>query len=162
MKKKILLYSVFLVLIFLIGYAIFHSFTNDKFNYYSAKEETINYLNKNETKLTKLVNEIYESKLSKKNPLEGIDLAAYKYSKDFNFINESEYVQLDINSQGMLGGQYYGLIYSKKSERDIIIYDENKETKNGNNYFIRQKISNNWYFYYDDYDGSVNIDKIAR
>ena len=27
---------------------------------------------------------------------------------------------------------------------------------------IREKLKDNWYFYYDDYDGKVNIDKIRK
>ena len=40
----------------------------------------------------------------------------------------------------MLGGQYYGLIYTKDSKESLIVYDENEETKNGNNVFIRKKL----------------------
>lgn len=64
----------------------------------------------------------------------------------------------------MLGGQYYGLIYSTEKNffdsRSLIIYDEHKETCDGNNIFIRQKIKKNRYFYYDDYDGKVDTSKI--
>ena len=62
----------------------------------------------------------------------------------------------------MLGGQYYGLIYAKESKENLFIYDEKEETKQGNNVFIRQKIKDNWYFYYEDYDGKVNINKIKK
>ena len=56
----------------------------------------------------------------------------------------------------MLGGQYYGLIYSQNNHDGLI---KNKEI-GGNNIFIRQKITDNWYFYYDDYDGKVDVKKI--
>ena len=81
---------------------------------------------------------------------------------DFDFKNKTEYIKLDLDSQGMLGGQYYGLIYTKESKEKLIIYDEKEETKKGNNVFIRQKIKDNWYFYYEDYDGKVNINKIKK
>lgn len=43
-------------------------------------------------------------------------------------------------------------------ESDTIqIYDEKETTGEGNNIFIREKIKDNWYFYYDDYDGTVDI-----
>ena len=61
----------------------------------------------------------------------------------------------------MLGGQYYGLIYIKDKFEELIIYDGTK-LENGNNIFIREKLKDNWYFYYDDYDGKVNIDKIRK
>ena len=60
----------------------------------------------------------------------------------------------------MLGGQYYGLIYIKEYNDELIIYDEFKETGTGNNIFIRKKIKDNWYIYYDDFDGKVDIKKI--
>ena len=92
------------------------------------------------------------------NPLipENIKDAGYYYDDYFNFKNNEEYIKIYIDAQGMLGGQYYGLIYSKNNEKELI---KNKEL-HGNNIFIRQKIKDNWYFYYDDYDGKVNINKI--
>lgn len=69
-----------------------------------------------------------------------------------------------MDAQGFLGGQYYGLIYSKDENiyngKDLFIYDENKETGEGNNIFIRKKILDNWFFYYNDWDGKVKIDNI--
>ena len=56
----------------------------------------------------------------------------------------------------MLGGQYWGIIYSPNDD-----YIENSDItiqKNGeNDIFIREKIKEKWYFYYDDYDGKVNV-----
>ena len=61
----------------------------------------------------------------------------------------------------MLGGQYYGLIYIQDKFDELITYDGTK-LENENNIFIREKLKDNWYFYYDDYDGKVNIDKIRK
>ena len=43
---------------------------------------------------------------------------------------------------------------------EVIIFDELSETGEGNNIFIRKKINNNWYFYYDDYDGKIDLNKL--
>lgn len=134
----------------------------NKFNYDEAKQITIKYLNKNENELKIIVDELYENKSSIKNPIEKISNSIYEYDKYFNYNNEIEYIKFNIDAQGITGRQYYGLIYSKDNNEDLIIYDEFKETGKGNNIFIRQKIKDNWYFYYDDYDGKVDVDKIRK
>ena len=57
----------------------------------------------------------------------------------------------------MLGGQYWGIIYAPNDDlldgNTSSIYNEKEET--GNNIFIKEKIRDFWYFYYDDYDGKV-------
>ena len=131
---------------------------NDKFDYENAKTTTIRYLNTNEKELKKIVDELYNNKSSVEKPLKKIIYASYYYDDYFNFKKEEEYVKLDIDAKGMLGGQYYGLIYSKNNNEELI---KNKETR-GNNIFIRQKIKDNWYFYYNDYDGKININKIKE
>lgn len=132
----------------------------NKFDYDEAYTSAINYLNENEKELNKIVDELYKTKSSKKNPTKDIRYTSYNYLNDFNFKYETEYIIFDLNGQGMLGGQNYGLIYSKENNDSIIIYDEYKKTGNGNNIFIRKKIRDNWFFYYNDYDGKVNVDKI--
>ena len=162
MKRNILVTLVSLALILLIIFAYFKiaRFNSSEFNYNNAKKDTINYLNKNEKQLKELVNELYQSKSSTNNPYKDIGYATYDYLEDFNFKEKIEYIKVDLNSQGMLGGQYYGLIYSNFNENKLIVYDEFKETGKGNNIFIREKIKNNWYFYYDDFDGKVDVKKI--
>lgn len=163
MKKNIIVYIISIIVIVLIGFFLISFITDsNEFEYDEAKKTTQNYLNKNENKLIELVNNLYESKTSKKNPLKTVNYAAYENNDDFDFKNKKEYIKIDLDSQGMLGGQYYGLIYSKESNDDFIVYDEKKETNKGNNIFIRQKIEDNWYFYYEDYDGKVDINKIKR
>lgn len=163
MKKNIIIYLISIVVIILIGILAFITLTsNSEFNYEETKIKAEKYLNKNELRLTQLVNELYENKTSKKDSIKGISYASYENRDDFDFKNKTEYIKLDLDSQGMLGGQYYGLIYTKESKEKLIIYDEKEETKKGNNVFIRQKIKDNWYFYYEDYDGKVNINKIKK
>lgn len=161
-KKVIIIFLIQILIIFsgilLIALAINKSWKKefDRFDYDKAKKTAIKYLNKNEEQLKTIVDELYENKSSIENPIENIKHARYYYDDNFNFKNDEEYVKLDIDAQGMLGGQYYGLIYSKNNDEELI---KNKELF-GNNIFIRQKIKDNWYFYYDDYDGKVNINKI--
>ena len=131
------------------------------FNYESAKEYTIEYLSENESDLELIVDELYRSKQFVKNPHSGVSRATYYNDIYFNLKNDVEYVVFDLDSQGgALGGQSYGLIYSNDVSENLIIYDESKYEENGNNIFIKKKIKDNWYFYYKDYDGKVDIDKI--
>ena len=62
----------------------------------------------------------------------------------------------------MLGGQNYGIIYSKIDDEDFIVYDQKKVTGEGNNIFIREKLYDNWYFYYNDWDGEIDVNKIKQ
>ena len=133
---------------------------SNKFDYNNAKEIAIKYLNQNEYELKRIVDELYESKSSMKMPYEGIRYAAYNCFNDFDFKLETEYIQFDLDAQGTLGGQYYGLIYSEVNTEDLIVYDEYKETRSGNNIFIRKKIKDHWYFYYNDFDGNISTNGI--
>lgn len=135
----------------------------NRFDYNSSKKETLKFLKNNKKELEIIALELRKTKASKNKPYENIRYATYENNLNFSFFKKLEYVKFDIDAFGMLGGQYYGLIYicdNKYINEDLFIYDENKETGNGNNKFIREKIANNWYFYYDDYDGKVNISKI--
>lgn len=165
MKKKIIItftiqISIIFIGILLIALAINKSWEKEfnRFDYDKAKKTTIKYLTKKEEQLKTIVDELYEKKSSIENPIENIKHAGYYNSNNFNFKNEEEYIKFDIDAQGIIGGQSYGLIYSKNNEEELI---KNKE-QYGNNIFIRQKIKDNWYFYYDDYDGKVNINKIKE
>lgn len=155
-----LLLSIIVISLFLV---LFKKGSND-FNYNSAKNNAIKYLDINEKKLIKIANALYKDKSSKKNPYKGITYASYNEKSEINKWNEKNYIKFDLDAQGMLGGQYYGLIYSTEKNffdsKSLVIYDEHKETGDGNNIFIRQKIKKNWYFYYDDYDGKADTNKI--
>ena len=164
-KDAIKRYFIMFIIVLIISLLpVFLKKGSGKFNYASAKNNAIEYLNDNEKELIQIANSLYENKTFKKNPLKNIDYASYVHDEDFDFKNKKEYIKYDLDSQGMLGGQYYGLIYSIDKDildsNKLIIYDEKKETGEGNNIFIRQKIKDNWFFYYNDFDGIVNTKKI--
>lgn len=168
MKKTLRLIGIVIALVLL--YILFSIFLLNilyekefnKFNYESAKEKTIDYLNDNEEVLKKIVDELYESKTLVREPYDGIRYASYNYSNAFAFEEKFEYIDFSLDGQGMLGGQSYGLIYSNDINEELVIYDESEVRKDGNNIFIRQRIKGNWYFFYDDYDGKVDIDKVKK
>jgi len=76
--------------------------------------------------------------------------------KDYYYIcyREEGLVTYSIDAQGMLGGQYWELVYSQ----DGTFYDETesylyKET-NGNNIVRAEKLSQHWWYLWTDYDGT--------
>lgn len=137
----------------------------NKFDYNSSKKEAYEFLNDNIDRLDELA----------KNYLENHELESTKF-KIVTYIsyNETdgirnkplETVEFSCDSQGMLGGQYWGLLYIPANnylgEKDLYIYDEHKEKGNGNNIFIREKLKENWFFFYDDYDGKVDTKRINK
>lgn len=160
----LLMFLIIIIGLLLIKLVLNNYYNKDfnKFNYDKAQQITIKYLNKNENELKKIVNELYINREPIQKPYKSISYGSYNYNSGFNYKEDKEYIEFDMDAQEMLGGQYYGLIYSKKDDEDLIIYDEFKETGKGNNIFIRQKIKDNWYFYYDDYDGKVDVDRIRK
>ena len=161
-NKKIILIILLCIIIpiisifLLIGAEeLFWKLNFDKFNYESAKENTIKYFYENEDELEKLLNKTIKEKNEKciEKPYKKIDSICY---------HSDDIIEFNMDAQGMLGGQYYGLKYNTKAKENLIIYDEYKETGNGNNIFITQRIKGNWFFYYRDWDGKVDTSKIKE
>lgn len=158
MKKK-LLNTFIAILLIVTGVTLFIIISNvNRDDYQNAKNNSIKFLNNNIYELEKLSDEAITSKNYNEKEFKNV---SYSYEKNSDNI---EYVQFDINSKGMLGGRYWGIIYSPDDDfldnETIQIYDENQETGKGNNIFIKERIRNNWYFYYDDYDGKIDIKNI--
>lgn len=129
------------------------------FDYKESEKKTIEFLNDN----------IYELNNLAQKYLGNHNLESQKYKMIQSIIyhkdEELEYVQFEYNSQGMLGGQYWGLLYIPRNkylgEDNLYIYDAKDSTSStGNDIFIRKKIKKNWFFYYDDYDGKTNLNDV--
>lgn len=152
MKKKICILSIIILLILL--YVIYNSPFRE-YDYFSSRKSCIKYLNKNITKLERIFNEVEyvseEPNFKLDDGKEYIVKICGPYSK---------YVKLDIDAQGMLGGQYWGLIYCTEDYLDGKKIEIIGETGEGNNVFITEKIKDNWYFFYEDYDGKVDTNKV--
>lgn len=164
---QIALYILIILIIVISGYLVFKIIDKDdteRFTYDSGKIEIIKYLDNNKSELESIVKELYRSKSSLDNPNKNISYVSYRDNNGLSYLEKNPCVQFDFDAQGMLGGQYYGLIYSQESNiydgKDLFIYNEKKETGEGNNIFIREKILDNWYYYYDDYDGKVDLENL--
>lgn len=101
MKKNILINVISVIVVLSLGILVFVALINkSEFDYKEAKKKTEEFLSKNEKQLTKLVNELYESKTFKKGSIKGISYASYVDRDDFDFKNEIEYIKIDLDSQG--------------------------------------------------------------
>lgn len=155
MKKSTIFIGLMLVIVLIL-------FITSQFykvsDYERAKQRSIKFLDSNINNLQKISDEMMLSKLNESLSYKKV---SYRYHKN---LNDKEYIIFDIDARGMLGGQYFGIIYCPMDDLldgdSIEIYDENRETGRGNNIFIKEKIKEKWYFYYDDYDGKVDIKNI--
>ena len=156
MKKKILIIMGGVIVIISIFFIALRFFNTN--NYEQAKKEAIKFLNSNINDLQNVAGEMI---LNKSKESKSYKKMSYRYCNDSD---DKEYIRFDINAQGMLGGQYYGIIYCPNDNllngNSVEIYDENEETGKGNNIFIKEKLKDKWYFYYDDYDGIVDVTSI--
>lgn len=156
MSKKILIIGGIVLIIVVLEIFIFYHFNTS--DYEKAERESIKFLNNNIDELQNFSDEIITNK-SKNNGNYKNKVCSYHRTS-----NSVYYVQFDIDLQGIQGGQYWGLIYCPtnnllKNNSNIEIINQN-ETGEGNNIFIKKKIQDKWYFYYDDYDGQVDVNSI--
>lgn len=158
-KKKYIVISILLVIIVGLAQFIYNSFVLD--DYTRAKRQSERFLNKNISELQQKSKTLLHSKSSKTKEYKG---KSYSYKTEENNGAIKRYIEFEIDAQGMLGGQYWGIIYSSNDDlldgNTVHVYDEKEMTGKGNNIYIIQKIKDNWYFYYYDYDGRVDVNKI--
>lgn len=128
------------------------SYDKNKFDYDIALKNSMKFLNENIDDLNKLALEYIET--------HDLESKRYKKVKSIYYSDyEVEKVSFKIDSKGSaLGGQYYGLIYVPNGEylgEDKLYIKNDKER-----IFIRKKLKKNWFFYYDDYNGRVDLNKV--
>lgn len=89
-------------------------------------------------------------------PLADLDHHETGLYNDYFYINDpvQDTVQFDIGSQGMLGGQYWSLVYSKEGtlhgQEETYLWQE----ENGNNVIRAERLDEHWWFMWIDYDGT--------
>ena len=153
MKKIMILYTVIILLIIVVPVLILFILSNNNCDYSDSKKEVTDFLNSNEDELIVIIKDAIDTKDK--------TVRTFKDKEYYYSVNDNkEIVTISINSQGMLGGHYWDLIYCEcdyLNGKTIDIYDEHKETGKGNNIFIVEKIKDNWFFSYQDWDGKTNI-----
>lgn len=76
--------------------------------------------------------------------------------KDYSYYlsHDQNSVTFSIGAQGMLGGQYWDLVYTKHG----YLYNESEtfylEEEDGNNIIRAEKLNEHWWFLWEDYDGT--------
>ena len=138
-KKKFILF--FVVLAVCISFA---SCSGEK-AYSTAKKECARVLEKHQLQMEELAVSVLNSKVGKDGRFNEYYYSCYR---------DQGFVKFDIDAQGMLGGQYWGLVYAENG----ILYGEAEtyyfEEEDGNNIIRAEKIKGNWWFYWEDYDGT--------
>ena len=126
------------------------------------KEQTIEFFNENQTDFITAKDTILTTKST-----DGVFVDDIDYIR-FSVVETSDIITFDYGAQGMLGGQYWGIIFSSD---DIPRFDTSISTltesetegfyfwkePDGNNICALERIAENWFFYYLDYDGHLDV-----
>lgn len=145
--KKILVISLIFILVIAgitVALGLFINSIRPK-TYTSAKKECQKILAKYQIQMEDIASNALELKTNTSGVFE-------KYSY---FSNKKEgFVTFDIDAQGMLGGQYWELVYTQ----DGILYGDTEsylyEEPRGNNIVRAEKLDDHWWYLWTDYDGT--------
>lgn len=118
-------------------------------NYEEIKADTVSFLEANQTSMEAAALKTIEEAVPAENLFEGISYIRYDASNG--------YVVFAMDAQGMLGGQYWSLVYAPNGtymgEAQTYLWHEAE----GNNLQIAEKIHDNWFFLWEDYDGREDL-----
>ena len=138
--RSIILASIIIGLVFIVNSITPKTYT-------STKKECEKILKRYQVEMEQIA--IASLKLDKRT---SGNFKEYFYSCD-----QEGFVQFDIGEQGMLGGQYWALVYTQDGkfhdETDSYIYEE----VDGNNIWKAEKLNEHWWFLWIDYDGTIII-----
>lgn len=118
-------------------------------SYEEIKADTVSFLKANQTALEAAAQKTIQEATPTENPFEEISNIRYDTANG--------YVVFDMDAQGMLGGQYWSLIYTPTGtymeEPQTYFYSQ----EDGNNLQFAEKIHDNWFFLWEDYDGREDL-----
>lgn len=125
-------------------------------NYEQAKTDCMSFLENNKADLTELSQKAIIEQSAESEQYE-------KYTYYCKSAGDTKYVIFDFDAQGAIGGQYWGIYYSSDNEfcdeYGTNEFNENcryYREKGGNNFFATERLSENWFFFYQDYDGNAH------
>lgn len=152
--SKIIVSVIFSLIVVIIVGLVFLPFDTafGEHTYQSAKDYSESFLRHNQGELESIAQETLKTKQPSMNE--------YKKAYEIKYDENEEAVNFEIGSQGMLGGQYWRIVYTEKGnyrgESEKYTYYE----EGGNNIVFAEKISENWYFYWIDYDDRKDLSNI--
>ena len=145
--KKIIVISTVCVLAFLVITIGLYFLINSILpkTYSTAKIECEKILFKYYTEMDEIANDLLKSETVEHGPF---NEWFYIYYPEENF------VKFELDGQGMLGGQYWDLVYTKDGtyygEKNMYLYEE----ADGNNIIKAERIDEHWWYVWTDYDGT--------
>jgi len=145
--KKSVVIGVICVIVFAVitlGLYFLKNATSPK-TYSSAKKECENVLDQYQVQMEELAADSLKS---------GKNVTGDFKEYSFSCYIEDGLVRFDIDAQGMLGGQYWELVYAVDGtfygETESYLYEET----NGNNIVKAERINEHWWYLWTDYDGT--------
>lgn len=139
----------FWVMTLVLVIAIFFAGCSKDKNYESAKADVVSFLQSNQEELEEIALQVIENEGAVESPFEEDIYIDYDAQNDL--------VIFEIDAQGMLGGQYWSLVYAADGtycgEDSLYIYKEAE----GNNHIIAEQIQGCWFFSWMDYDGRKDL-----
>ena len=133
----------------LVGFALLLDAIKPK-TYNTAKTECENILEKHRAQLE----ECALDALSK-------EQASFDQCLDYDYICYPEvgHVVFSIDAQGMLGGQYWELVYTKDGTYFNQTETYRREESSGNNVIKAERLDDHWWYVWTDYDGTGRSDQ---
>ena len=138
-----------MIIVFTLGAASMRLYKYRTMDYSEAKRTTQKFLNKHQGDLEKIALQILSGKT------EEAEYKGVRYISEH--VDYTRTVEFFIDCQGMLGVQYWSLIYSEdgtyEGEAERYTYYE----PGGNNVIFAEHLQGNWFFYWIDYDGDERL-----
>lgn len=143
MKKRVII-TVAIIAFLLIGLFCLNCLLQPK-TYSTAKKECERFLRRNYEELEAVALDLIS---------DGEGACGYYKGYYCSYVPEWDAVLLELGGQGMLGGQYWDLIYT----RDGIFLGQTEEDfweePDGNNISKAERLDEHWWYLWSDYDGT--------
>lgn len=143
MTKSIIAIITTILALLVCIFGLFNFFAPE--TYSSAKDDCESFLENNRGDMEEIANCLLDKKM---------DIDGYYKERYYSYVLREDYVAFNIDSQGMLGGQYWSLIYT----RNGVLYGETEEylyqETDGNNIVRGERLDEHWWYLWRDYDGT--------
>ena len=123
-------------------------------SYTDARKTCDAFLVANKEEMTAIANDLLTNRQNEKSGrYKGFDYALIGSD------DRGRYIKFEIGAQGLLGGQYWSLVFCP----DGALFDEDMlyswKQPDGNNIIKAEKIDGNWWYYWEDFDGTKYSDQ---